>query len=152
VAVDVTEAQPVADLSVLVDLRHTFIGDLVVTLLPPTGAPVVLHDRSGGAGRDLRRTYNAATTPALARFAGASAKGQWALKVDDRAARDVGELTRFGLELTLAAPPAGTDGRAAGGDTAAPEQPQQRPAAARPRPPAPAPAKRTRTRPRVPSS
>ena len=64
VAVDVTESQPVTDFAVQVDIRHTFIGDLVVSLLPPTGAAVVLHNRSGGATQNLKRTYNATTTAA----------------------------------------------------------------------------------------
>ncbi|HVG96377.1 MAG TPA: S8 family serine peptidase, partial [Chloroflexota bacterium] len=107
VAVDVVETQPVADLAVQVDLRHTFIGDLVVSLAPPAGAAVVLHNRAGGATQNLKRTYNASTTPALARFAGASARGRWTLKVEDRAARDSGTLVSFGLDLTLTpAPPA----------------------------------------------
>ncbi|WP_281286768.1 hypothetical protein [Catellatospora sichuanensis] len=38
------------------------MGDLVVTIVPPpemNAEPVRLHDRTGGRGRELRRTYDA---------------------------------------------------------------------------------------------
>ncbi|MHA6247179.1 S8 family serine peptidase [Pontibacter sp. CAU 1760] len=105
VAVEVGETDLVDDLTVQVDIRHTYIGDLVVTLIPPTGSSVVLHNRSGGSTNNLNKVFDAMTTPDLTRFRGKSAKGTWTLKIEDKAARDTGRLVRYGLELTLSPEP-----------------------------------------------
>ena len=105
VAVEIGESEPVEDLTVQVDILHTYIGDLLVTLVPPTGNNVVLHDRSGGATQNLKQIFDTNTTPGLARFLGKSAKGKWVLKIEDKAARDMGKLLRYGLEVTLDSPP-----------------------------------------------
>ena len=103
----VAENAPVEALAVEIDLKHTFIGDLVITLQPPaaTGAgAVVLHRRAGGSAKDLKRRYDAANTPALARFSGKSCKGTWTLQIQDAAVQDSGTLASFGLILTFPHP------------------------------------------------
>lgn len=107
VTLEVGEAAPMADLRVNIDIEHTYIGDLVVTLVPPSQASataVRLHNRSGGATRNLRRSYDKLNAPALAPLAGKSARGTWTLKVEDRARLDVGTIRGFGLELVFAVP------------------------------------------------
>ncbi len=104
---EVADNTPVESLTVGVDIKHTFIGDLVITLEPPAGttvAPVVLHDRAGGSTKDLKKQYDAATTPALAKFAGKGCKGAWTLRVQDAAQADSGTLVSFSLGLTFAHP------------------------------------------------
>lgn len=103
VALDVAEAAAVAALTVRIDLKHSYVGDLIVTLTPPPalGGGIVLHNRAGGSARDLKRTYDAASTPALGRFAGKSCKGTWTLTVRDAAAQDSGTLAAFGLDLAF---------------------------------------------------
>jgi len=104
---DVGDSTPVEALSVGVDIKHTFIGDLVITLQPPgaTGvAPVVLHRRAGGSTKDLKKQYDAMTTPGLAKFAGKSCKGTWTLKIQDAARQDSGTLVSFSLGLSFAHP------------------------------------------------
>jgi subtilisin family serine protease len=91
---NVVEATPVESLAVEVDLKHTFIGDLVITLEPPTAigaAAVVLHRRAGGS-------------PALGAFAGKSCKGTWTLRIRDAAAIDSGTLVSFSLALSFPHP------------------------------------------------
>jgi subtilisin-like proprotein convertase family protein len=103
----VAENPPVEALVSEIDLKHTFIGDLVITLQPPaaTGVgAVVLHRRAGGSAKDLKRRYDAANTPALARFAGKSCKGTWTLQIQDAAAQDSGTLASFALILTFPHP------------------------------------------------
>jgi subtilisin-like proprotein convertase family protein len=105
---DVAEAQPLRGLTVNVEIQHTWIGDLVVTLVPPaaSGIPSIkLHDRAGGSTRDLRRSFDAATTPALAQAVGRSASGRWLLRIQDAAREDEGQLIKFGLELRLGSAP-----------------------------------------------
>ena len=105
VTLDVGEARTIAGLQVSVDVRHTAVGDLVVSVVPPPAAgaqPVTLHDRGGGLGDDLRRTYGAVEVPALDDLLGKSAQGLWTLEVRDQARRDVGSIMAFGLEIELA--------------------------------------------------
>lgn len=90
-----------------VDLKHTYIGDLVITLHPPseTGvSPVLLHDRFGGAKKDLKRTYDAVSTPQLGAFTDKNCSGIWALKITDSAAQDIGTLVSFGISLWFTHP------------------------------------------------
>ena len=104
-SLEVGEAQPLDSLSVHLEILHTYIGDLIITLMPPSGmntGNVVLHNRSGGPTRNLKRMFDALTTPGLAAFRGKSAKGTWTLQVQDAEVRDEGTLVRYGLELTFA--------------------------------------------------
>ena len=104
-SLEVGDNTTIKSLSVEVDLKHTYIGDLIITLHPPDGirvSPVVLHNRVGGATRNLRKQYDSATTPALAGFAGKTCKGTWTLQIEDKAARDFGTLVSFSLGLSFA--------------------------------------------------
>ncbi len=105
-ALDLPDAQAVDAVSVAVDLVHTFIGDLVLTLEPPaaTGAaPIVLHNRTGGTRNSIKKVYDKLSTPKLAAFAGKACNGRWVLKVKDAAAQDSGTLATFSLRLIFAA-------------------------------------------------
>jgi subtilisin-like proprotein convertase family protein len=93
----------VLSVSVEVDVAHTWIGDLSVVLVAPSGRSVTLHDRQGGSTRDLRRTFDAASTPGLQSLAGEAAGGDWTLWVRDLARVDTGRLQRWNLTLALSA-------------------------------------------------
>ncbi len=104
---DVADNTPIEKLTVGVKLKHTYIGDLKITLQPPanTGVnPVVLHNRAGGSTKNLKKTYDEVTTPMLATFAGKSCRGTWTLKIQDAAAQDFGLLLSFSLGLTFVHP------------------------------------------------
>lgn len=106
-SLDVAEAAPVLGLAVSVDIRHTFIGDLVITVIPPASlgaGRIRLHNRTGGSTRNLKKTYDAAMVPALAALQNRNCSGTWQLEIRDAAARDIGTLVSFGLQLTLAQP------------------------------------------------
>jgi subtilisin family serine protease len=103
-AIEVAESRPIVDLKTRVELDHTWIGDLVVTLKPPAALglkPIVLHDRAGGSTVNLRRTFDAASVPALATTRGLSPRGKWTLSVADMARQDQGVLRLFRLEPTV---------------------------------------------------
>ncbi len=87
-------------ISVSIDIAHSFIGDLVVRLLPPQGPAVVLHDREGGGARDLKKAYDAVNATGIAALQALSPRGVWTLEVEDKAKRDVGEIRSFAIELT----------------------------------------------------
>ena len=105
VILEVNEPRPIAALQVSVDVHHTAVGDLVVSVVPPAAAgaqPVTLHNRTGGLGDNLRRTYDAVEVPALDDLKGRGAQGVWTLEVRDEARRDVGSIMALGLEIELA--------------------------------------------------
>lgn len=81
------------------EISHSWIGDLQLELVSPTGTRVLLRDPSGGSQHDLAATYTAATTPALAGLAGQAAAGNWHLVVKDTSAQDVGKLNGWRLKL-----------------------------------------------------
>jgi extracellular elastinolytic metalloproteinase len=99
----VTSDGRIKRLTVAVDIAHTFIGDLLVTLATPTGKTAILHNRAGGSQDNLVTTYRSEDIPALAALLGDQAKGDWRLQVADLANADVGTLRRWGLEMNLEA-------------------------------------------------
>jgi len=91
-------------LKVSVDIEHTFIGDLVVTLKPPSAAgvaPIKLHNREGGGTHNIKKTYDSVNAPGLVAFNGKSPQGTWSLEVADQAKADVGKIRSFTLEMSL---------------------------------------------------
>jgi subtilisin-like proprotein convertase family protein/subtilisin family serine protease len=87
-------------MKVAVDITHTYIGDLRLTLIAPSGRAVVLHDRNGGQSDDIKKTFDVSNTPGLAGFVGESIQGDWTLFVQDLAAADTGLLSRWEIEIT----------------------------------------------------
>lgn len=95
----IDDAGSLASIKVGVDITHTFIGDLRLTLIAPSGRQVVLHERNGGSADNIRRSYDALTTPGLSTLAGESIQGDWELWVQDLASLDHGTLNRWELEI-----------------------------------------------------
>ncbi len=97
VAVDtirVTDARVLQDVSVEVDITHSWRGDLVVELTGPGGDTVVLHNREGGSADHIQRAYSVADTPGLSAFFNQSANGDWSLKAADRDRFIAGKLAK----------------------------------------------------------
>ncbi len=117
----------VSDVNVLVDINHTFIGDLIVTLTSPAGTTITLFDRPGSppgfgcSADDLSTTFddqasltstdfetacianNAGTYNALvslSEFEGENFQGNWTLRAYDAAGADVGIIDSWTLTLT----------------------------------------------------
>jgi subtilisin family serine protease len=102
VKLEVGETTPVKRVSVIVEILHTYIGDLIVTLIPPSELQldkITLHNRKGGATRNLKQTFDEMILPALRNFQGKVVKGTWQLEVQDKAFRDAGQVVKFGIEL-----------------------------------------------------
>ncbi|MFZ1983472.1 MAG: M6 family metalloprotease domain-containing protein [Desulfatitalea sp.] len=89
----------VKEIQVSVDITHTYIGDLLVTLTAPSGTSVLLHRRGGGGSDNLIQTFTRTTTPALEAFIGGPLAGPWKLRVADQAAQDRGKLNRWALKI-----------------------------------------------------
>jgi hypothetical protein len=90
-----TDTFAIRTIKVRVDITHTYIGDLRVSLISPSGATIILHDRAGGSANDLHREFTADSTPGLLALSGQSVEGDWVLHTQDLASADRGRLTRW---------------------------------------------------------
>ena len=90
----------IQSIKVHLDITHTYIGDLVVLLISPSGKLVKLHERSGGSANDIHSDYNISSVPELVHFLTEQANGEWSLHVQDLAAQDRGRLQNWSLEIT----------------------------------------------------
>ncbi len=79
---------------IYVNITHSWIGDLIVTLTSPTGTSAVLHNASGGSEQDLDKTFSSSA------FNGEVATGDWTLNVSDNAAADTGSLNNWAITIT----------------------------------------------------
>lgn len=112
------EDLPLADINVMLDVEHTFLADLVISLTSPAGTTVVLTSNSCGDAQDINAifdddasAFNCAGTPAingtvkplgsLSSFDGESILGEWILEIQDNAASDGGRLNSFSLEVCV---------------------------------------------------
>ena len=100
-SLSVAESGSLQGIKVSVDITHTWIGDLRVELVSPSGQVAVLHDRSGGNEDNLIRVYDSVTSPSLAALTEEAIQGKWELRVRDLIRHDVGKLNRWSLEITL---------------------------------------------------
>ena len=112
------EDLPVADINVILDLEHTFLADLVISLTSPEGTTVTLFSSSCGEARNIDATFdddapsfNCAVNPgisgvvkplgSLSSFNGESILGEWTLEIKDNAPSDGGRLKGFSLEVCV---------------------------------------------------
>lgn len=73
-----------------VDIRHTYVGDLRVDLIAPDGSAYLLHNRTGGSGNDLIRSYTLD-------LSAEALDGEWRLRVTDRGRGDTGRIDSWGV-------------------------------------------------------
>ena len=87
-------------IAISVDITHSYIGDLNITLISPSGTEVVLHDRLGGSANDLHSKFDVRSVPGLHALTGEPVNGEWLLHVQDLAAVDRGRLTSWSLDIS----------------------------------------------------
>jgi subtilisin-like proprotein convertase family protein len=89
------------DLSIYVKIDHTYIGDLQIHLVSPTGKSALLHNRTGGSTDQLVQRWGRGGVehPELNQLAGDEVRGEWKLVIKDLASQDGGALQD--VELTL---------------------------------------------------
>lgn len=107
-----------ADLDVNLEIDHTFLSDLVVSLTSPSGTTVVLLASSCADLQNVNATFDDAANafvcagdPAingtvqplgsLSSFNGESILGEWTLQIDDNAASDGGALIGFSMDMCI---------------------------------------------------
>jgi|GEM_PF-130289 len=91
----------VADIRVDVDITHTYVGDVSVSLVAPSGREVLLRGRLGGSEDNIIESYTPANAPSLTTLidAGEAIDGEWKLVVRDRASRDTGKLNNWKIAV-----------------------------------------------------
>ena len=82
-------------INVTVNIEHTYIGDLKVSLISPDGTVASLHNKTGGSTDNIKKTW------ALDDFVGESIDGSWTLNVVDTAGSDTGAIVSWDLALQL---------------------------------------------------
>ncbi|WP_433350189.1 proprotein convertase P-domain-containing protein [Micromonospora sp. CA-111912] len=89
--------------TVAVDIVHTYIGDLVVSLVAPDGSVYTLHNRTGSSTDNINQTYPV-------NLSSETSNGTWRLRVQDAASGDVGYLNSWTLKLDVTPGCSGTNG------------------------------------------
>ncbi len=92
--IDVPDSFTITAASAEVNITHTYIGDLLVTLTSPNGTAATLHDQTGGSTDNLNQTFS------VADFNGEDTSGTWTLFISDNAGVDTGTLDSWTLTLT----------------------------------------------------
>ncbi len=92
----------VDQMSVTVDIEHSYIGDLLIELVSPDGTTVVLHNRTGRGDNDIQGTFPRDLTPAesLDAFKGKPGQGEWTVRINDNARQDEGKINRVTLNFS----------------------------------------------------
>lgn len=97
--IEVDVSGSVKDISIDVDIEHSYIGDLEVDLVAPSGQQVRLHNKTGLWQDDIKRSYDLATLPDLQAMLDVPTQGAWSLRVRDLAPADEGTLKSWTIRL-----------------------------------------------------
>jgi subtilisin-like proprotein convertase family protein len=87
--------------NIMVDISHTYIGDLEVVLTSASGSSVLLHDRTGASADNIIGTYGIDLVPAedLAALIGEGPGGTWTLNIEDFIFANSGTLNAWSVEI-----------------------------------------------------
>ncbi|GGG41633.1 metalloprotease Fpp1 [Croceivirga lutea] len=109
----------IQDVELSIDLEHTFVSDLIISLISPSGTKVVLLSNNCGTSNDISAVFNddgdelncATTAPTvtgivrpvgnLSAFQGESTQGAWILEINDTASGDGGSLVDFSITFCV---------------------------------------------------
>jgi large repetitive protein len=107
----------ISDVNVSLNLNHTWVGDLEISLISPTGSQMMLSNRRGGSGDNFTGTIFDDSAPnsilegippfsgsfrpetALSELNGLAPNGIWTLRIRDLAGGDVGTFLNWTLHL-----------------------------------------------------
>jgi len=116
-AITINQNMTVRDINVSVNVSHTYVSDVRMTLVGPDGTQVPLVNRRGGSGDNFSNTdfddeasqgiwqgtapFAGSYRPeyALSAFDGKNARGTWYLVVDDVALFDTGRLNAWSMTV-----------------------------------------------------
>ena len=107
----------ITDIDIRVNITHSYVEDITMTLIAPGGEEVVLIRNQGGSANNFTDTdfdseasvsiqsasapFNGTFRPleSLSSLYGTSGRGTWQLKVNDNAAQDVGTINSVLLDI-----------------------------------------------------
>lgn len=115
-AIQFFEDLQISDINVNLELDHTYLGDLIVTLISPTGTRVALISNTCGELDNINAVFDDDGEPiacsgnpaisgtvsplgSLASLEGESILGEWVLEIQDTAPSDGGTLLAFSLDI-----------------------------------------------------
>ena len=98
-----TKSGTVARIKVSIDIEHTYIGDLRITLASPAGRRTVLHPQLGGSADNLVVSYDLAVPGVLDSMVGQPIKGVWTLNCRGPGAHRRGHVAQMGDRTALVA-------------------------------------------------
>lgn len=78
------------------EIEHPLVGDLVATLVSPSGKEIIVHDRMGGSQSHIKRTVSSDHLTALE---GETCHGNWHLKVQNFHSSERGVLTHWKIKF-----------------------------------------------------
>lgn len=99
--IEVVEAGRIKSMQVSIEIEHPYIGDLLVSLVPPDNTALVLHNRQGAGADNLAKTYSTTDTASLSGLVGQPVQGNWRMQVADLARRDVGTFCSWGMDIEV---------------------------------------------------
>ncbi len=114
----VVDDLPVADINVSLNIEHTYLSDLIISLISPAGTEVILTSNSCSQLENINAVFDDSAAPfscggdpaisgtvkplgSLASFNGESSFGEWILLVRDTAPADGGFIQDFTLEICV---------------------------------------------------
>lgn len=92
-SIDVNDSGSNAVVSIDVDITHTYSGDLLLTLVSPSGAEQVLRSYTGYEENDVKESYD------VTGFASNERNGSWTLKVYDNGIEDTGTINAWTINF-----------------------------------------------------
>ena len=114
---DLSNVGTISEVNVYIDITHTYVGDLIVKVISPTGTEVTLHNRGGGSTDNIQTWYDTNTAESgpgkLSDLIGENGSGTWKVFVSDSASQDTGQLNTWKLEITSYGQPSDTTAPAA---------------------------------------
>ncbi|MBF2090415.1 MAG: S8 family serine peptidase [Synechococcales cyanobacterium K44_A2020_017] len=98
-ALRIDSGNPIQDIQISLDIQHSYLGDLEISLESPTGLRLLLQGRTLGNQTRLNQRYNLDNTPALRQLLYQTAAGVWKLTIVDCAPEHTGWLNRWELDI-----------------------------------------------------
>ncbi len=87
----------IKDISLYVNIAHSYVGDLIVDIISPSGNKVNLVSKEGGDSANMVRTFT--TAGPLSKMVNLQAKGEWRVDVSDAGQVDQGTLRAMTLNI-----------------------------------------------------
>jgi subtilisin-like proprotein convertase family protein len=115
-SIEITEDLPISDLNIMVDLSHTYLGDITIELVSPSGKMITLIEAECLSSDDMEVTFDDSgkavscsenipgisglviPKQALSAFNGETSQGTWTLNISDSLPPDEGQLNSWSIQ------------------------------------------------------